>query len=158
MITAVNGVILSPQDADFIVGALEQIGELLDSRPAPKLAMAINQLRVASRKCRVYDGQTSHNATNGGSSRADETSPAHDDGCERVSTAEAARILGVKPAAVRAMGRRTPENLGSDRRGGVWTHRLDLVEQRAARKRRRYAVYISTPGVNDAFPRTHTVR
>lgn len=158
MITAVNGVLLAPEEAEFIVGALEQIGQMLDSRPSTKLGHTIEQLRRMSRKCRAHNGETQQSATNEGSSRADETEPAQDDRCEHVSTAEAARILGVKPAAVSAMARRTPETLGSTHHGGVWRHRLDRVEQRAIHKHRRYAVYISTPGVNDAHPRAHTDR
>ena len=158
MIAPVNGVVLSPADADFIVGALEHAAQIIDSRPAPRLAHTIDQLRRAIRKCRAQEGETLHNDTNGPSSRADETTAAQDDRCEHVSTADAARILGVKPVAVRAMARRTPETLGSTHHGGRWRHRLDRVEQRATRNSRRYAVLVSTPGVTDALPRAHTDR
>ncbi|WP_193048198.1 hypothetical protein [Mycolicibacterium baixiangningiae] len=136
MIAAVTGVVLSPEDAEFIVGALDEFTRVLAERrssPSSRLAGSIEQLRRATRKC----GALSANATPGRSSSADETETGHDASYATCSTVEAARILGVGASAVRNSAQRNPRKLGSRRVGNRWTHDLARVEYHAARRKGR---------------------
>lgn len=136
MIAAVNGVLLTPEDAEFIVGALDEFARVLAERsakPTPKLAHTLAQLRKATQKC----GGPRANATAAASSRADQADPINDYGHATVSTTEAARILGIGANAVRAMAQRNPRKLGSRRVGSRWQHDLVRVEHRAGRAKGR---------------------
>lgn len=56
MISAISGVVLSPADAEFVVGALDEFVRQLAERrsqPTPKLAHTIAQLRRATRNVAV---------------------------------------------------------------------------------------------------------
>lgn len=151
MISAVNGVLLSPEEAQYIVGAFDEFVQILGEQSphaglSPRLAHAVEQLRVMSRKCVDSNENSLQERDKPGSSQADEPNTLHAVEHVTVSTTDAARILGVKPSAVRAMAKRTPERLGSHHVGGHWRHQLDRVEQRATHKhRRRYTVFVSTP-------------
>lgn len=150
VVIAAAGVLLTADEAAFIAGALNEFVRVLAERrsqPTPKLAHTISQLRRATRKCggfRANDTQGGGNATNSGSSRADETDAGDDLGYATVSTGEAASMLAVRPGAVRAMAQRNPSKLGSVRVGGRWRHDLARVQERRARKTgQRYLVTIS---------------
>jgi hypothetical protein len=134
-VIAASGVLLTPEDAEYLLAALDEFARLLSekhARPSPKFKLIVDQLRKTTRKCSANNG----NATSGPSSRADEAESIDDGGHATVSTPQAAEILGVAPSAVRAMAHRNPGKLGSRRVGGRWRHDLALVELRAARVRK----------------------
>ncbi|BBY76994.1 hypothetical protein MPRF_38930 [Mycolicibacterium parafortuitum] len=136
MIAAVNGVMLAADDAETLLGALDLLERLLAerrSRPSAKLVHTTAQLRRATRKCAAQAAA----ATAAGSSPADQTNRRHDGGYATVTSSEAARILGVTTNAVRALARRNPRRLGSQRVGNRWVHDLARVEHRAARRKGR---------------------
>lgn len=149
MISAVRGVLLTPDEAEFIIGGFEEFERLLAgqrSQPSPKLARTVDQLRRATRKCGGPYANDTQSATNRGSSQADETNTAQDVGYATVTTAEAARILGVVPTAVRAQAQRDPGKFGSVRIRGRWHHNRERVEHHAIRKGR---IIRSPPASNE---------
>lgn len=139
MISAVTGVLLTPDEAEFIVGGFDEFTRMLAERrsqPSPRLARTVEQLRRATRKCGGPNANDTQNATNGRSSQADEADTAQDVGYATVTTAEAARILGVVPTAVRAQAQRDPSKFGSVRIRGRWHHNRERIEHYAIRKGR----------------------
>lgn len=138
---------LTPDDAETLVEALDLLDRVLAERrdmrgnatpaqPSAKLRHLTEQLRRAKRKCAAVAANPAGNSTSGGSSPADHPGSVHDRAHATVGSAEAARILGVQPNAVRMLARRDPTRLGSERVEGRWRHDLALVERRATRKYR----------------------
>jgi hypothetical protein len=136
VIAAVSGVLLTPADAELLVGALDEFTRVLAeqrSRPTPTLAFAIQRLRKATQECGDWRG----NGTAAQSSRADQADTPQSLGYATVTTAEASRILNVGTSAVRNMAQRNPRKLGSRLVGSRWVHDLARVEHRAARTKGR---------------------
>lgn len=166
MIAAVSGVVLSPEDARDLVGALDFLAQLLGERrsqPSPRLARLMSQLKRATRQCGAFntnDTQPTQNATNGAGSQADQADPVHHLGYATVTTAQAADALGVRPGAVRAMAQRDPSKLGSVRIRGRWHHSAERVQERRAKKSGgRYLVNASPhQGVTNVVSRADAVR
>jgi hypothetical protein len=147
VITAINGVLLTPDDAAFIVGGFDEFFRLLaehQSQPSPRLAHTVDRLRKTTRKSvdsNANDTPSRANATNAESSQADEAGGVHDPTYATVTTAEAARILRTGQSAVRGLAQRDPTKLGSVRIRGRWHHSLALVQRRAIHQGRAVARY-----------------
>ncbi len=128
MIPVTGAVLLTADEAAYLVRALDaaRAAGLLDDKrlgPNPRVAALTEQLRRASRKCDARE-------TRGVTKLAQGAQHPDDDGhAATVSTGQAAAVLGVTPAAVRALARRG--RLASHRVGDRWRHDLAAVEQRA---------------------------
>ncbi|XTP37167.1 helix-turn-helix domain-containing protein [Mycobacterium sp. TJFP1] len=130
MIERVNGVLLEPDDARYLLDALDAL--LTDRRPSPRLADFIARLRKTSVKADVSAPQTDVDVREVGN---EEDSP-HDRPYDLVTTGEAAAILRLTPGGVRDLARRG--SIPAYRAGGRWVYParsvVALAEQRAAKR------------------------
>ena len=130
MIERVNGVLLEPDDARYLLDALNAL--LTDRRPSPRLADFIARLRKTSVKADVSTAKTDADVREVGN---EEDSP-HDRLYDLVTTGEAATVLGLTPGGVRDLARRG--SIPAYRAGGRWVYParsvVALAEQRAAKR------------------------
>lgn len=138
MITAVNGVVMSSDDARILLDELERHADM-----APNARIVAIQLRKilkpkAADQARFSQARTTsiatQNTTLDPSSSAHETGPDHDVQRERLTTADAATLLGITPNAVRELRRRGV--IRGHRTGGRWKFDASEIDARAAATRK----------------------
>lgn len=144
MIAAVAGVMLTPDDAKAVLGALELLETLLHERrdqrgnptpsqPSARLRMLISQLRRAAAKTGASPpgaSQSDRNASGNARNPLLQSNSAHDAGYATFSSAQAAAVLGITANGVRDLRRRGC--LRAERIGGRWRFNAAEVEARAA--------------------------
>jgi hypothetical protein len=128
-IERVEGTLLSPEDVDYNVRALELLQAVLrqiGSAPQPKLVAYTERLCSKS-------GVNRQNASPNARFIAGQPDSLHHDEYATVDTSQAARILGITPNGVRDLHRRG--RLPARRDGGRWAYPVDAVMRRAEHRR-----------------------
>lgn len=116
MIERISGVMVGPDDVDFLVRALEMLGELLTIRgaaPTQKLTAITDELRAG-----VNTGVTRSKAGADARFVDAESYSAHTPWHAFLDTKRAADILGITPNGVRDLARRG--SLPARRAGRQW--------------------------------------
>lgn len=130
MITQVNGLLLAPDDARYLLDALDAL--LSDRRASPRLADFVARLRRSAGKLASTQENTCVDVSIVGAQQ----DSAHTAAYDLVDSGEAARILGCTPANVRDLARRG--RLPRHRAGGRWVYPARSVEglatERAAKR------------------------
>lgn len=126
MIERVNGVLLAPEDARYLLDALDAL--LSDRRASPRLADFVARLRRSAGKLSSTQDDTCVDVSKVGAQRDSVHTATYD----LVDSGEAARILGCTPANVRDLASRG--RLPRYQAGGRWVYPARSVEQLAARR------------------------
>lgn len=131
MISVKHGVLLDQAELSFVVGALDDLCRRISAEPGHKPAVKLQQLTERLRKCAV----NATNVTNGVTPVGDQQVSGHAGIYDLFDSAEAARVLGISAAGVRAAARRG--RLSAHRAGGRWLYPAAMVvahaEGRAAK-------------------------
>ncbi|SOX53703.1 DNA-binding protein [Mycobacterium ahvazicum] len=131
MIERVAGTLITPDDADYVLRALQLLTDLLGkqgSRPTPRLAAVTDRIAKTVVSTDVSRPNVSGNVRN---PRVQPNS-GDDTGYALIDTAAAARILGCTPGNVRDLRRRGV--LSGYRVGGRWAYPAEAVMRRAAER------------------------
>lgn len=129
-IEAVSGVLLTPDDAEFLARALDEFGRVLaerGSRPTPRLENLQHRL---SRVCTRVSGR---DTPVGARTSAGQPDSGVEIGYELIDTARAAEILGVTADGARYLARSGA--LPAVRAGGRWVYPAAAVVARAESRR-----------------------
>ncbi|WP_422748003.1 helix-turn-helix domain-containing protein [Mycobacterium sp. WMMD1722] len=127
MISRVEGVLLSAEDAQYAAEAFEQL--LRDRRPSAQLREFIDRLRKAGEKSGVSGGITVAGARIVGGQGVSAQYALYD----LLDTGEAAKVLGITANGVRDLRRRGV--LPGHRAGGRYFYPAAAVIARAERRR-----------------------
>ncbi len=122
----IAGVLLTPDEAAMIVGALDLLAaQLRESQraPTPKLLDITDKLRRAT-------ATASRTARNSPTCAGGQPIPPDSGDYAVIGTADAARILGISPNGVRDLARRGVLR-GSERAAGRWLHQASAVIARS---------------------------
>ncbi|GAA1681677.1 hypothetical protein MMUR_05490 [Mycolicibacterium murale] len=133
MIERINGVVLGPDETEFLVRALELLSVHVKARgaaPSQKLLAMTEQLRAG-----VITGATRRIPGVGNRTMDDLDDPAHAPWHAILDSRRAADILGITPNGARDLARRGA--LPARRAGREWLFDASAVVQRAESKARR---------------------
>jgi Helix-turn-helix domain len=126
VIERINGVLLAPPDAQYLLDALDAL--LQGRNPTPRLADFIERLRRIAGKLASTQENTCVGVRKVGAQRDSDHTALYD----LVDSGEAAAILGCTPANVRDLARRG--RLPRHRAGGRWVYPAASVEAFAAKR------------------------